>query len=229
MSRGWTYQEAIFPRRRLYFTEDCVYFQCCNSLEGEGLPSKFRESGRPFCEEYSIMPFSTEGQMTRPSTAIEQYTRRKLTFEMDTLRGLQGVLSAYNNIDIPRLWGVPEIDLMFDTFTHTRNAVCKEYRFLDRLCWSIGSKHGRQHIAERRLGFPSWSWAGWKGAISYDHFVLRRGHGYILDDLAFDAKVWVERGDGLLHRWEQIVKINRQKCTCLRHRASFISKPNVLT
>jgi hypothetical protein len=32
MTRGWTYQEAVFSKRRLYFTEYQVVFECDKTL-----------------------------------------------------------------------------------------------------------------------------------------------------------------------------------------------------
>lgn len=169
-SRGWTFQEAVLSRRRLVFTGHHLYFECnCMSrfqsvynLEDE--PStgdklswvddeRSRVFGKPIA--YECGPTSVFRQYLR---AIEDYSPRELRYDADSLNAFQGIIQWYSKLDTPynAIWGMPypvqrrERSLSFCpalTWRHTQS------------CW----ENSRQ--PRRRPEFPSWTWAGWAGAV----------------------------------------------------------------
>lgn len=151
-SRAWTYQERILSRRSLFITPAQAFFECEHRVS--------------FCEEtnYEAYPTSREtalgfpgilGGSIRTNTevyaqAIEDFSGRRLTNAEDGIAAVQGIL----NVLEPRfrskfIGGLPasEIDMA--------------------LLWQPLSSIERRR---NRLGdevYPSWSWAGWTGAVHY--------------------------------------------------------------
>jgi Heterokaryon incompatibility protein (HET) len=156
-TRAWTFQEAVLSRRRLYFTPEQAYFECCLSHH---------------CETVNFIPTSQDilrgvtGSWIRPVSyldsnlslyhlhkLLEVYYQRHTTYLTDTISAFLGILQRYSRAQNPvkHYFGVPFIDTessdseedMMDPFTHA-------------LSWRVSN-------ATRRPGFPSWSWAGWRG------------------------------------------------------------------
>jgi len=105
-SRAWTFQEEYISRRRLYFTDTRLIYICdteayCDAETG----SKPTSDIARFCS-YSL-PAKTLGRDL--STGIlEEYTRRKLTFDSDALNGIVGVLNTLSKAESPifHTWGI---------------------------------------------------------------------------------------------------------------------------
>tara|TARA_R110002003_G_scaffold27_11_gene1429 strand:+ start:9437 stop:10345 length:909 start_codon:yes stop_codon:yes gene_type:complete len=92
---------------------------------------------------------------------IETYSRRNMSFPGDVLNALSGVLAFYEqNARIRHLWGLP-----FSKHAPASIAKGSKEAVLSietSLLWALPN-----HQSWRREGFPSWSWAGWHGAIEY--------------------------------------------------------------
>jgi hypothetical protein len=84
-TRGWTYQEALLARRRLYFTDRQVYFESGEQVESEfstrapvltpSVPTRIHSQtdSAPFGDIYRC---------------IEVYSRRQLSYPGDALNAL---------------------------------------------------------------------------------------------------------------------------------------------
>jgi hypothetical protein len=135
--RGWTFQEELFSRRRIYFTEEQMIFECCTGWICESV-SRFRRSEIPgtHLPNYGIYHL------------IAEYCHRQLSYPHDILNAFQGVLRAFEAQDPPvrHHFGVPLLS-RHDSYYSS---------FVIGLCWDSMDSHGR-----RREGFPSWSWVGW--------------------------------------------------------------------
>lgn len=91
---------------------------------------------------------------------VRQYTKRTLTFDSDILNAFTGIahqlsasnLLTYNFAGLPY---VPWVD-----------AVSREKLVSLALSCEIVLEEGE---SERRPGFPSWTWAGWKGVAYWFH------------------------------------------------------------
>lgn len=155
-TRGWTYQEGYFPKRRLIFTDQQVLYLCNEKYDTEALRLlKWPAMGsKEFLLEFSdLVPFKDEwGEMPRfLFSHIDEYSKRELSYEEDSLKAIQGILTAYekNHSPIHHLCGIPI------------------WRATDSKLIRICILWRHTTTASRRLGFPSWSWAGWKGAVEF--------------------------------------------------------------
>lgn len=177
-SRGWTFQEAVLSRRRLVFTDEQLYFECnsMNCFESIYSPldtlhtedkSRFRDDirtgmfGRGKTEMYGkLVPseLSLLDVFHQYISAVEDYTSRDLSYDADSLNAFRGIIERYSKLEQPlnAIWGMPYLAQgthrnvyfsAFLTWTHIHS------------CWD-GAKGPR-----RRREFPSWTWAGWAGAV----------------------------------------------------------------
>jgi hypothetical protein len=187
-SRGWVFQEEVFSRRRLYFTEQQVHFRCDNMQRCEtvdltalednqvsSLPPVQEGSniiiGRPIAADSLNQRLISRDSIHRYWDFVKEYTKRDLTFDSDSLAGFLGVLDAYSLLQPPlrHCWGIP-----LEAICRDKNHSQADHGFgpTSSLCWEhtdgydllSSSKESEKRIY-RRPEFPSWSWAGWAGAV----------------------------------------------------------------
>ena len=181
-TRAWTYQEALLSKRKLYFTECQVYFQCCCSVFcedtiGEGCsPSSYvfvgtnlYNLGGPY-NSTARANFGTDHLRKTPylnpdravfdyKNHVYMYTSRRMSDPSDCLHafyGIQNVLEYTMGTEF--LHGLPR-------------------KYLDMaLLWTLVDQQKRREVSSfsdrnfNSLTIPSWTWAGWdSGAdlISY--------------------------------------------------------------
>ena len=187
-SRAWAYQEERLSRRKLYFTEAQMYFQCscaifCEDSAGEGIdPSAFiypatnlwNSSGlysslwdHPQCLEMATWLSRTP--IDDPVEAINTYARslaqfsgRQMSNPRDIIASFEGILSVFRESLKTDFWfGLPE-------------------KFLNEtLLWIEAGPSLRRNISitpSSNMTFPSWSWAGWDTEIELGSVFL--GHIY---------------------------------------------------
>ncbi|PNP84331.1 hypothetical protein FNYG_02356 [Fusarium nygamai] len=187
-TRGWTYQEGLLARRRLYFSEYEISYECRHMLcrEAIRLPRGFEQhiSGHKprFMEPFWMyQPYKLPGMDTSQTgigvfDLLAVYTKRKLSLPSDTLNAMLGVfslLAQHKKRPVYHICGVPILRL-----TDPRPGLLERRRgkptapdtgtvavvslggFLDGLCWRL------EEPAHRRQGFPSWSWTGWQGVVA---------------------------------------------------------------
>ncbi|KAK4197348.1 heterokaryon incompatibility protein-domain-containing protein [Triangularia verruculosa] len=169
--RGWTFQERVLSRRRLFITEFQTIFECSRGTASEELtyyPQRPFSSYQPHEagadeEEYKHIPgfqnSANEGRsrvtynLTEATSLVdyfhwvENYTTRQLSFGSDILNAFAGVGKALGEVlQSPFLFGLVE-------------------RYLPQtLMWSC---YG---LAQRRAemqGTPSWSWASSANQANY--------------------------------------------------------------
>jgi hypothetical protein len=95
-----------------------------------------------------------------------------LSYEKDSLNALKAVLDRFPNQDyqIEHLWGVPlqpKPHLMYPFYAEppaTQTLMHSCFDFPYGLCWTHGAK---ESASQRRESFPSWSWTGWVGPVSW--------------------------------------------------------------
>ncbi|KAI3318050.1 HET-domain-containing protein [Xylariaceae sp. AK1471] len=158
-TRGWTYQEGVLAKRRLFFTSDQVYFECCvyGCMETLGQALIHPPSGVPSIVTTGFMPdIRTAGTM-----AIKHYLRgystRELSYSSDALNAFRGIFHLFEKQETPVLHcgGVPILRSDLDGLISRSGADLAG--FLRGLCWEAPWED-----AIRRPGFPSWSWTGWE-------------------------------------------------------------------
>jgi hypothetical protein len=210
MNRGWTYQEALLSKRRLIFTEKQVYFECGGAtfMETVAEPEEimfaqadaaikreihYSNTGTLLDTRHRLFPADYLSQISEDPWLIQhriaEYTARSLTFESDTVNAFLGILEHFRNPEcsISHVWGVPVLWSSAAKWSAMEG-------FATGLCW-IGFFPTTQ-VIERRFGFPSWSWAGWKMPISPKSYFYRYGF-----KTPYEIKVDFETERGKILDW----------------------------
>jgi hypothetical protein len=156
MTRGWTYQEGLLSRRRIFFTEEQVYFECHGRHCFESTAPLLNEVVWRASQKGRI--FSIGGQSIGQQDfykIVNEYSGRKLTYESDILNGVWGVLRTFHSADcsINHYWGVPLY------LPKSTDKIVGNGKYLWGFAWDL------TRPGWRRSGFPSWSWAGWLGQV----------------------------------------------------------------
>jgi hypothetical protein len=148
--RAWTFQEMLFSKTRIFFTEQEVFLQVS---QGEEYFYYRERTGFHRVHENKKHPALIKWPPFQPLIAIYEhisvFALRELSFPSDILRALTGMFHAYQSLDPPilQIWGIP---------FENRNMNLPE-SFL----YGLGWRHEFPQRSKRRHGFPSWSWAGW--------------------------------------------------------------------
>ncbi|CAO2652659.1 Nn.00g009420.m01.CDS01 [Neocucurbitaria sp. VM-36] len=191
-TRAWTYQESVLSARQLVFTSSTVHFVCCSTTWSEDLgcmsedgapPWKFArgtmfdfrsglgESIGRFAgvlsdtvadDDEEVVEEEEEGDSDPLfdlwTQVVENLSMRNLSFEADILFAAAGLVSVLQKIfKVRSIYGLPERRL-------------EEFLF-----WSPmepGCLRRRRDIDGRAL-YPTWSWAGWVGEISWPEHTAR--------------------------------------------------------
>ncbi|KAJ4989027.1 tol protein [Stagonosporopsis vannaccii] len=166
--RAWTYQEGMFSRRRLIFTERQVIFSCNKETCFESQATNNRQS-QP-CLYFPWVNVSEIGEqdlrMSHVKDCLSQYCQRDLSHESDALNGIVSSLNMLSRDGEYHIWGIPFRLLTAiatskgrscssTTSPTTREHFSQLQTFEICLSWYGSSSQGR------RLGFPSWSPLGW--------------------------------------------------------------------
>ncbi|KAE9365247.1 HET-domain-containing protein [Stipitochalara longipes BDJ] len=225
--RGWTYQEAIVSRRCLFFTDIQVYFVCRSMTCSESI---IREASLPTAStriatttlradlfgRSGALASTKYSQLRQLADHITEYSGRELTYQEDALNAFRGLLTRS---PFPTYFGIPIAATDHPEDMDSEKPWNIGFAETD---WNIGLARGlywtpqflrfyhRTHLT-RRPGFPSWSWAGWKGAVEYcskggpntgpsgDEELME------VDREHFETKIWVEGNDGTVISWEDLV------------------------
>ncbi|KIW14145.1 hypothetical protein PV08_06926 [Exophiala spinifera] len=135
-TRAWTYQEYFFAKRRLLFVDGQVVYQC-NTGEWAGSRMGWEPPVLHKAVGLSV-DYWTRFDFNR---YVETYLDRNLSFEEDILSAFTGIIKEAEEKQLKICWGLIEKYMGLDMLWMP----CK---------WLV-----------RRPGFPSWCWAGWKGAV----------------------------------------------------------------
>jgi hypothetical protein len=121
--------------------------------------------GRNGKEEFGRLDLNTltiYRVFVRYLAAIEEYSARELRYDMDSLDALIGVTQKFERVRHPYLhiWGLPYP-------SSVESGKARDY-FANSLTW-VHTQDCWDSIAKprRRAGFPSWSWSGWAGKVSF--------------------------------------------------------------
>lgn len=191
-TRAWTYQEGFFSRRRLIFTHEEVGFECHEASYTESrLP--VNPNSPPQTTTWSrVYPMvETVWKSCHILERLQEYTPRQLSYQSDAINAIRGLLSfdtglrmrkSYRPVSfrhihgiptdirayIPELWNDVNID-WFMTKTSQRSE--KENLYMAVTCglawYTEKHRDPKGSSTIRRPGFPSWSWAGWTGAVGW--------------------------------------------------------------
>ena len=147
-TRGWTYQEKELCKRFLIFWKTHVFFQCNRTVYKEdcGLRNHAIAGGRALRIRGESQPIWNSYRR-----AVVEYTKRTLSYDSDVVNAFQGIASLLQPaFKGDFLFGLPETELDI------------------ALLWQPTSVIRRRVDLETRAPlFPSWSWAGWIGEVTY--------------------------------------------------------------
>ena len=166
-TRGWTYQEGFLSSRCLVFTDYQAYFQYksdvwCEDSWSTGSRDMDRKStiGNALCHLPDRDINVSRCSFYQCIDAIEAFSRRRLSVETDALWAFTGITEAFQpQFPAGFTWGLaaetPDAALLWHPS-----------RYLD-------GPRGGLHVAivdshMIRLPFPSWSWAAWRGGVTFD-------------------------------------------------------------
>ncbi|KAF1831034.1 HET-domain-containing protein [Decorospora gaudefroyi] len=193
-TRGWTYQEGVLSKRRLVFTEEQVYWECCGmavcetvdlalshvhepsgSRMGDYMLSGIFEGDLHQAEEsqYGFERSSKDDvgeQVVTLGGHIQTYTSRNLGQSGDSLRAFMGVAATYTtNAGLCLLLGLP---VWAGAFANDEPGLQHSFA-LSLSSWTHKAHpvqtNAKMYAAEcpRREKFPSWTWAGWQGRVEF--------------------------------------------------------------
>ncbi|KAH7393823.1 heterokaryon incompatibility protein-domain-containing protein [Phaeosphaeria sp. MPI-PUGE-AT-0046c] len=166
-TRGWTYQEGHFARRRLTFTDEQVLYECNRCTRNETMNCAMGRQEDISSDIFGLNRSSPRTALTL-HTHIQNYTETNLTYPSDALYAMQGLFASFSKKHTPekQFWGIPistvptgHNESTFPPSPWNHPAIVLMYG----LAWSIRAGA----LAQRRPGFPSWSWAGWTAPIKW--------------------------------------------------------------
>ncbi|KAF2663664.1 HET-domain-containing protein [Microthyrium microscopicum] len=147
-TRGWTFQEEALSQRLLLITDHNYFFRCREDVYTDvthaaktHFPDKLR---------YSDLFSDQSWKFSHYADIVPQYTCRRLSYDQDILNALHGMFTRVSLRTKVEFWSaIPVRNMAF------------------ALCWAKVSDEDSLGRLERREGFPSWSWCGWKGQVTY--------------------------------------------------------------
>ncbi|KAF2993257.1 hypothetical protein E8E13_000984 [Curvularia kusanoi] len=183
-SRGWTLQEGVLSNRRLVFTSSHVYYQCrkwwCHEFLPTALsPVRFLEGLQhdDLLQAMQAFPYYEKHDTARWwhtfVVLMDQYRSRSLTYDSDALIAFVAILQGLN---VNHFWGIP----------FRLEEPYSDAALMWRLLWKTSSREDAKFVL--RDGFPTWSWAAWKGQLaSYG-----RGYTRSIDENILELSVATE-------------------------------------
>ncbi|GKT49806.1 uncharacterized protein ColSpa_09987 [Colletotrichum spaethianum] len=169
-SRGWTYQERLLSRRLITFTDDTVYFQCGQMTCSEDF-NMLRADVTQSASQQTITLSRGEAPPTLSRRSqyrlgispgyyyrmVTEYTSREMSHADDRVNGFKGILNviekatAYKDVFV---WGTWAKELLaYSLLWQPRQELSRVYKYKSDPPLPI---------------YPTWSWAGWTGAVKFD-------------------------------------------------------------
>jgi hypothetical protein len=156
--RAWCLQEKVFSKRLLVFNESQAFYHCTattwfedtimeqkenisGTVHMREIPSFIRKLDPDKVVQYTAYEAHRKSFGRNFWSLVEAYSRRDLSFEADAIRAFSGIMASIEPQYGSAIWGLPRME------------------FMRGLTWS----HREHNMSLRREGFPSWSWAGWRG------------------------------------------------------------------
>ena len=183
-TRGWTFQELVLSRRRLFFTRSQMYFQCNNIHGLENLPSRHPASPCPDPSlgagigHDNLIEFLNLDMRPTVQTLfrqIEEYYGRCLSFREDIIKAVTGIINAFevgqdtDRIRATQVFGLPVFySQTSPTFCLPSEKKCSSTVFTPTstfaysLIWSMLVHPDIRYSGVTGILFPSWSWASCK-------------------------------------------------------------------
>ncbi|KAK5992291.1 hypothetical protein PT974_05692 [Cladobotryum mycophilum] len=231
-TRAWTFQERILSRRSIIFVEGQVFFQCRQATWSEQVDSESKTPVWTLDMIESPLRSFLKNPVRLFSEFVELYSPRKLTIWGDRLVAFNGIsASLCHLLRSSFVYGLPQS--YFDW----------------ALLWEPKAASG--HDKSSRQVFPSWSWCGWTGQMTWrpatvdgtliDLHKWLTEHTWIVWNLAldessfFDSLMWESpdvasrqptRWDGYGSDWVQDRLIRNNNRRSKRDRKEHETRPS---
>ncbi|KAJ6010450.1 heterokaryon incompatibility [Penicillium sp. IBT 35674x] len=141
-TRGWTYQEGILGRRKLYFSSSQSFFECDDSvLDEDGMKQEALYSSN------GLHPQKWQPLVDSFYSHVGRYSRRHLGSQFDIYNAIEGVASALYGKKHPLWFGLPRDD--FDKAL----LWCPDSNHMNHTSESLALKDSPGGL------IPSWSWS----------------------------------------------------------------------
>ncbi|KAF5620275.1 hypothetical protein F52700_11597 [Fusarium sp. NRRL 52700] len=186
-TRGWTYQEAVFSRRCVIFTDDQVLYQCgCMTCAEESIEdvSTSEREGFPIFERMADRDSNPRQDLPRGRRFmrdLEAYSKRELSYDSDVLRAMEGVFGFYAQLQpsVEQYWGLTlrwiGCKISIQGSEDYDLARSKHDDIVGALLWAMLWEPSWSKIQDiqtglvKRSGFPTWSWAAWKVEVRWSY------------------------------------------------------------
>jgi len=148
-SRAWTFQETFLSPRCLFVSEGEVFFKCSHNYFAESLNRQARIA--PGIAPGLALP--AQWNAGEYEEVVQQYTKRSLSYDEDIVNAFMGALNEMEQKGYRR-----------------RGDITMDLPAPDSLLWfPVGSHISRRSVSKDKPDeyFPSWSWTGWKGRVTY--------------------------------------------------------------
>jgi hypothetical protein len=198
-SRAWTLQEKVLSIRCLFISRWGMWFQCLTSrfsdVETGELPLEpDNSSGTALLtlETPQHLPVDDWGgwdssridEFLSFALHAEWFSARKLTFQVDRIDAFRGILNLFEDLCQQEfLWAHPEGPLLLVSLLWIHVDVGRSRD-------AEGSVHEvpiyQDYLPDRDTDYPTWSWTGWSGRVSFS-LVLELDNAGI--DLGLDDNV----------------------------------------
>ncbi|KAI3319243.1 HET-domain-containing protein [Xylariaceae sp. AK1471] len=146
-SRAWTFQEDLLSARCLFLIDELVYFRCRSSTLFEFFDPGLDNYTGEWDNEVTLLPgtIKMDDPIVDFQNMLLYYGQRALTNQQDTLNAMGGIIQRLSRrMKCRFLEGLPTAS--FDLMIPFR-------------CFLT--------VLHRRRGFPSYSWAGWRGSLDW--------------------------------------------------------------
>jgi hypothetical protein len=221
--RGWTYQEGLFSRRRLYFTDAGVQYECgrMSGVEAGFAAPQPRWQIKEEDKAPWLLPVGSAEREKQLLNCLQTYSNGGLTFERDRLNAALGIFHVF---EVP---GAPLRHYLGTPIVLSENENLADAPSLVPVTLS-GFLHGMLFDNERWNGsrrsndFPSWSWTGWTGNISFPYW-LQKCHPFSQpSDIQMAVHIASEFADGTILPWDSADNIRRLGSTLPSALSKFI-------
>jgi hypothetical protein len=195
-SRGWTFQESLFARRKLIFYDGSVGWECSGACNLECVNLKTTNTMTNVSIEHSeqYLPLIRRQMLSADQTldidglsaTVSDFNSRDFTYPEDVLDAFSGVVSFLHSQSHGTLGfvsGLPGIFFNLALLWHDRS--------VRRRSPSRSGKH---------CCLPSWSWAGWKDANPITYWkqvsfceINGAGAGFSWQDKVYSSIQWKGR------------------------------------
>ncbi|KAK8248555.1 hypothetical protein IWZ00DRAFT_524085 [Phyllosticta capitalensis] len=139
--QGWTHQEMVFAKRKIFFYDQQVHWECQCGLWHEEALLKFEYPG--FKRDTLRTIKAGFPDLFAFGYHVHAFNKKSFRHANDALPAISGLLSIFSrSFEGGFLYGIPEI-------------------FFKRgLCWT------QEEDRLQPSGLPSWSWIGWSGKVN---------------------------------------------------------------